>query len=867
MAGVLRRIVPRAIRRSYALKFAIVLLVLGLAVGAIGVVATDEVQNEVESLVHDDHGNLAVQQAQSVRNWNLNNQDAVEAMARSSAIESGDTDEVQNYLVDEMTERHGDGRQYPQLHYINVETGSVEASTKTDVNLDPVSELEGEWFEELDDVDGTMMTAAYQSGDLGNDEPRIAYVTSEGDLEDGYVLAYTVPLGYYEQQMRGGESGVSMIVDESGTVLFSSPSKPTTDEVWVAYDEDDRPLQNAQDLSAGRGDGMEIDGAHGVLTERSGYGIGEGESYVVGYAPVPETNWIALVHTPSDDAYGFVQNVQQYGIYATGGIVLLVVLIGAGLGLNTSRAIDRLTSKAKRMEEGNLDVELKSARIDSIGQLYAGFDSMRNSLQAKITEAENARAEAEHARAETEAINRHLESKADEYRDVMQACGDGDLTARMEPSERHEAMRDIATEFNEMVGELEETTANVKAFANEVATASEQVTASSEEVRSASEQVTESIQEISDGAERQNQSLQSVNHEMSGLSTTTEQIAASSNQVADIAERTERSGKRGREAAQNAIEGMDAIEAESEAAVADIERLESEMEQIDELIEFISEVAKETNMLALNANIEASRSNAGDDGFSVVAAEVKELAEETKDAAEDIEALLEAIQQRTAETAESVTGTSERVEANRAAVQDAVDALDDIAEYAEETNTGVQEISAATEEQAASTQEVVAMADDAATISEETTAEAENVAAAAEEQTTALTEVSQSASDLATQAAQLSEALDRFDTDVETELRYDEDSLPAVDSFEQSESEAAHSTPPKPAESEGNASSDQDDSDEQSDASSDQDDSDEQSDASSDQEDFAAEGTDEADAENHAAEESAEDVFSFGDEH
>ncbi|WP_252700085.1 methyl-accepting chemotaxis protein [Natronosalvus vescus] len=774
MVGALRKIVPRPIRRSYALKFAIVLLILGITVGVIGVVATDEVQSEVESIVHDDHGTLAVQQAQSVRNWNENNEDAVEAMARSSAIDDGESEAVQAYIDDEMDERHGSGRMYHQLHYIDVESGEVLASTKKDENLNPVLELEGEWVETLGDVDGTVSTEVYMSGSYGDNEPRIAYVATEGDVADGHVLVYTVPLQFYEQQMQSGDSGVAMIVDEGGMILFASPSGPG----WESYDEDTHPLEEARTLSAGSGTGMVIDGASGVLTSRSGYGINADEEYVVGAAPVPGTDWVALVHTPSANAYGFVQDIQRYGIYATLGIVALVVLVGAALGFNTSRSIDRLTGKAEQMENGDLDVELESPRIDSIGRLYAGFDSMRTSLKETITEAETARAEAEQARAETEAINRHLESKADEYRGVMQTCAAGDLTARMDADTENEAMEDIAHEFNAMVGELEETTAQVKAFATDVATASEQVTASSEEVRSASEQVTESVQEISDGAERQSQRLQSVNHEMSGLSTTTEQIAASSNQVADIAERTAQTGKHGRKAAQDAIEGMNEIEDESETAVTDIERLEAEMEQIDELIEFIGEVAKETNMLALNANIEASRSSTGDEGFSVVAGEVKELAEETKQTAEDIETRLETIQALTAETADSVTGTSERVAANRDAIEEAVSALDEIAEYAEETNTGVQEISAATEEQAASTQEVVSMTAEATTIAEETTAESENVAAAAEEQTTALTEVSRSASDLANQATKLSEALDRFDTDVAAVSLADDEALP-----------------------------------------------------------------------------------------
>lgn len=96
---------------------------------------------------------------------------------------------------------------------------------------------------------------------------------------------------------------------------------------------------------------------------------------------------------------------------------------------------------------------------------------------------------------------------------------------------------------------------------------------------------------------------------------------------------------------------MNEIEAESDQAITEIERLEAEMGQIDELLEFISEVAEQTNMLALNANIEASRSSSTDDGFAVVADEVKELANETKLAAERIEERLDRIQAQTERTA------------------------------------------------------------------------------------------------------------------------------------------------------------------------------------------------------------------------
>ncbi|MEY7848992.1 methyl-accepting chemotaxis protein [Natrarchaeobius sp. A-rgal3] len=756
MLGVFRKLVPQFVRRSYAMKFGIALLVLGLAVGTIGFVGTAQIQDGVQSNVYEDHAVLAHQQSESVGEFHSENERTVEAISRTGSLDE-DPEEAQTYLEAEIRDHGGGDLGERHLHLLEVD-GDVIASSKVEQG----AELEGYWLEELE-TDGTYVTGAYESGDVDGNVGRIAYVTDAGGVPEDSVLVYTVPIDEYGVSSADGT--YTMVVDERETIVFDEPGsdvlQSATSATLETYDEDAAPIESARGISSDGAGATEVGPASAFLSEDF-FGP---EEYVVGYSAVPGTDWVVLVHTPTELAYGFVDDVRLYGSLATVAAVVLIGGVGAVIGWNTSRSIDRLTRKAERMEEGDLDVDLESERIDSIGRLYDGFDNMRDSLKTQITEATEARQEAERARTETERINRHLETKADEYSEVMGVCAEGDLTARMDPESENEAMASIATEFNEMIAEIEETTATVKSFATEVATASEQVTASSEEVRSASEQVTESVQEISEGADRQSENLQSVTYEMDGLSTTIEEIAASSNEVADLAERTAQTGERGREAAQDALEGMTEIETGSEAAVEEIARLEREMEQIDELLEFITEVAEQTNMLALNANIEASRSADSSEGFSVVAGEVKDLAEETKNAAADIERRLERIKSQTDRAAEEVQQTSDRVTEHTDSVERAADALEEIADYAEETNGGIQEISEASDEQASSTQEVVAMVDDVAAIAEETSAESETVAAAAEEQTTALTEVSRSADDLAGRAGHLSATLEEFETD------------------------------------------------------------------------------------------------------
>lgn len=396
--------------------------------------------------------------------------------------------------------------------------------------------------------------------------------------------------------------------------------------------------------------------------------------------------------------------------------------------------------------------------VETSRKTVAELDDKRTSLQERTEEVEQLQADLSEQRT-------HIHRKANDYQIVMQACRDGDLTQRMNPESQNQAMTEIAEEFNEMIATVEDTVDDLKRFASEVATFSQEITLSTEEVQSESEYVAESMEEISSKADRQNANLQQASEEMNTLLSTIGEIAASSDEVVKIAEQTAETGREGRQAAQDAIEGMGEIEDEAAETVKEIEQLEEQVQQIDELTDFISEIAEQTNMLALNANIEANRGGEGGGGFAVVANEVKQLAAGTKQAAGDIEERLERIQAETTETVEEVRITSDRIADHTESVENAVNALDEIANFAEKTNRGIRAIDQATDRQAESTEEVVDIVDEAAAIGQETTTAAVSLAEETTGQTAALRQVTKGTDLLATQAQQLSTTLDRFEVD------------------------------------------------------------------------------------------------------
>jgi methyl-accepting chemotaxis protein len=411
------------------------------------------------------------------------------------------------------------------------------------------------------------------------------------------------------------------------------------------------------------------------------------------------------------------------------------------------------------------DFEDAALDEDLPGQFGASLAEMASSLAAHTEALEEKTAALESKRDELAAQSAALERLVDELSVATDAARDGDLTALVDvedldvPAEHREVVRD----FNDLLRTLGETVADIQTFADEVLDASTRTADRVDEVAEHSAEVSGSVDEIAAGAAQQTDRLNEIAMEMDTLSASVQQIAASADEVAETAQSAADRGEAGREQVEETIAELRALREQSQAVADTVGSLAESVDRIDGITALIDDIAEETNMLALNASIEAARTGADGDGFAVVADEVKDLAEETREQASDISELVDDVTEQADEATDAIesvdASVQEKIENAETVLRDFEAIVDEVTDL----NTAVQEISEATDQGATSTSDVVAMVDEVASVSEETAAEAETVAAATDDQTEATDDVAAQMDDLADRTADLAELLGTFD--------------------------------------------------------------------------------------------------------
>lgn len=515
--SIVQRTTPDFIRRSFVLKFGIGLLVIGVAVGLIGVVATNEVRSETQQSAEADFQNTALQKSNVAEQWVSQNKLSAWLISNQDRW-ANDNRNLQQALENERERLPDDAKNIHLLERAPNGT-TVVASTSiepgTDANLAYLT-----WTSSVSLDKTSKVTVSNVYADREDKTPTIGFVTPTPAAENRLlVFEYgTSRLAESLKGVDGDDDRFSQVVSDEGTIIADLSDGSDGNGGSAALSE--YPvMQTVLDGNNLRKSDQKKAGVYTSMPAKEGF---IDEEYIVGYAPVGGTDWVVLTHAPTSSVFSLTNRIQQWGLITIIGQIVLIGSLGLLLAYSTGSAIDRLTRKTEEMREGNLDIELQTTRIDNIGRLYVGFADMRDALKNQIDEAERARKEAEVSRAEAMEMSNHLQEKATEFSIAMEETAAGDMTTRMEQDGENEAMDTIAAEFNAMIEELEKTTGQLKSFSEEVAESGDVVLTSAESVKDASEQVAESIQRISDRAYDQKDQLQYISEDLDELVETLE---------------------------------------------------------------------------------------------------------------------------------------------------------------------------------------------------------------------------------------------------------------------------------------------------------------------------------------------------------
>lgn len=269
---------------------------------------------------------------------------------------------------------------------------------------------------------------------------------------------------------------------------------------------------------------------------------------------------------------------------------------------------------------------------------------------------------------------------------------DKDLSGKPLPVRGKDELARLTTAVNEMSASLQAVVSEVTQSASEVAAAATQIAASAEEMSTGMVEQTDQVNQVSAAIEEMAQSIT--------------EVASKSAGAADNAENSGRTAQDGNRIVTEAVERMLAIDEAVTASSRSVSELGRRGEQIGEIISVINDIADQTNLLALNAAIEAARAGEHGRGFAVVADEVRKLADRTTKATDEIAESITAIQTETGEAVDRMNRGSEEVKAGVDSVQQAGASLAEIVQRAQEVASMVSGIAAAAEEQSAASTQV-----------------------------------------------------------------------------------------------------------------------------------------------------------------
>jgi len=341
---------------------------------------------------------------------------------------------------------------------------------------------------------------------------------------------------------------------------------------------------------------------------------------------------------------------------------------------------------------------------------------------------------------------------------------EGNLQGRLKENDlgRRDEIGSIARSLRDMVAQLKEIVTGIRKTAAVTSAAADTLSSEAERAAEGANRIAESIQEVAAGAESQkdgmNRGAEVTRGILDGIITIGERTAS----ISETADAATRKADSGNETIAGAIGQMGKIAETVDSSVQEVRLLVDQSADIGKMAEAISHIAARTNILALNANIEASRAGEQGRGFSVVAEEIRMLAQQSDATAADISAKVEHIRERIEKVMKRIDEGNREVQGGLHLVQEAGQAFEDIRSGISGIGDELKEMASAGQEIGARTEELAALVEQTEAISESSADRSQDVAEIADSQFNAVRRVADEMGELSQRVHELEKAVNRF---------------------------------------------------------------------------------------------------------